>query len=192
MKKLLISALSLSLLLAGCGEVEKDETKKVEEKVVKKENVDAKKEVEKDGLVLSKENFYNKSIKLIKESDDYWDDNWFKNFNPIRKGESDGKSELNEITAIKEKIKDYKDTVYSMKIPKEFNADQIILFDDFKKNFNFSLDKKMIAAAQLEQEIKNDEMNEDRALYITKQVSESNKYYSDALISLGKLKEITK
>lgn len=191
MKKLLISALSLSLLLAGCGEVEKDESKKVEEKIVKKENVDAKK-IKKDELVLSKENFYNESIKLIKESDDYWDDNWFKNFNPIRKGDSDGKSELNEITAIKEKMKDYKDAVYSMKTPKDFNADQIILFDDFKKNFNFSLDKKMVAATQLEHEIKNNEMNEDRAVYITKQASESNKYYSDALISLGKLKEISK
>lgn len=192
MKKLLISALSLSVLLAGCGEVKKDESKKVEEKIVKKENVDAKKEVKKDELVLSKENFYNESIKLIKQSDDYWDDNWFKNFNPIRKGDSDGKSELKNITAIKEQMSDYKDETYSMKAPKEFTDEQKSLFESFKKDLQFSMDKKMIGAGMLERNIKDGDVNEDTNLTVTEKVAEANKYYSNALNSLLKIKEFEK
>ncbi len=198
MKKLLAGTATLSLLLAGCGQGEETKTEdttksselKKEEKVTTEkpstevtsteapETVNPKEKYEKE--------FYPKMLTLVSESKDYWEDNWFDTFNPIRKtNNADGV--LNKVTEIKEEMKMYGDQVDNLEDPRYFTADQKMYLEDIKKNLGSSISKNMMAASMLERNIKDDEVTEDNNQYVTEKAAESHKYYSDAMQSLDAL-----
>lgn len=215
MKKLLVGTAALSILLAGCGQGEeqkKEETKtaevKTEEKVTTEKSTTERPTTEKLTTEASitekvtteaattevavnsnqsyKNDFYPTITALIDDANNYWDNNWFDTFNPIKET-NDGSSYIDKVTEIKDKMSSYTDEVYNLEAPDYFTGEQKIYFEDFKKNLNFAFQKKMMAAAYLEQNINNNEVDEDKNMKVTEKAAEANKYYSEAMQSLDML-----